>query len=71
MPIASLLISYGNLSALILLLIVRISFYIFSKRFFLKRKGFSDAKVLSISEDEEGFSVHFFLKIQKVLKLNI
>ena len=35
-----------------------ISFYIISKRFFLKRKGLSDAKVLSLNKKEYGFAVH-------------
>ena len=41
---ASLLISYCNFSSLILS-IAMISFYILSKRFFLKRKRLSDARV--------------------------
>ena len=36
-----------------------ISFYILSKRCFLKRKGLSDAKVLSITKNEYGFAVFF------------
>ena len=35
-----------------------ISFYIISKRFFLKRKGLSDARVLSLNKKEYGFAVH-------------
>ena len=46
---ASQLISYCNFSALILPSVVIISFYILSKRFFLKRKGLSDARVVSIT----------------------
>ena len=38
---------------------VMISFYILSKRFSLKRKKNSDARVISITEKEYGFSVHF------------
>ena len=34
-----------------------ISFYIISKRFFLKRKGLSDARVASITKKEYGFAV--------------
>ena len=37
-----------------------INFYIFSKRFFLKREESSDARVVSITKKENGFSVHFF-----------
>ena len=47
---ASLLISYCNFSFLILSSVVLIGFYILSKRFFLKRKGLSDAKVVSITK---------------------
>ena len=36
-----------------------ISFYILSTRFFLKRKGLSDARVASITKKEYGFEVHF------------
>ena len=39
-----------------------ISFYILSKRFFLKREGLSDARVLSVTEKEYGFAVPFFVK---------
>ena len=37
-----------------------ISFYILSKGFFLKRKGLSDARVVSITKKEYGFAVHFY-----------
>ena len=53
---ASLLISYCSFSSLIFSLIVMISFYILSKRFFLKREGFSDARVIAITKKEYGFS---------------
>ena len=43
----------------VLLSIVIISFYILSKRLFLKRKGLSDARVVSIIKNEYGFVVHF------------
>ena len=56
---ASLLISYCSFSSLILSSIVIISFYILSERFFLKRKGLSDAKVASITKKEYGFAVYF------------
>ena len=46
-----------------------VSFYILSKRFFLKRKGKSDAKVASTTKKEYGLVVHFF-KVHKVLKVN-
>ena len=35
-----------------------IKFYILSKRFFLKRKKLSDAKVVSITKKEYGFAVY-------------
>ena len=35
-----------------------ISFYILSERFFLKHKGLSDARVVSITK-KHGFAVHF------------
>ena len=36
-----------------------ISFYIPSKRLFVKREGLSDARVASITKKENGFPVHF------------
>ena len=36
-----------------------INFYIFSKRFFLRCKGLSDARVVLIIKKEYGFGVHF------------
>ena len=39
-------------------LIVLISFYILSKRFFLKREELSDARVVSLTRKEYGFAVH-------------
>ena len=57
---ASLLILYWNFSSLILSsIIVMVSFYILSKRFFLKHEGLSDARVGSITQKEDGFTVHF------------
>ena len=56
---ASLVISYFSFSSLILSLIVMISFYILSKRLFLKRKGLSDVRVVSITKKEYGYAVHF------------
>ena len=35
------------------------TFYIIDQRFFLKRKGLSDAKVVSITKNGHGFVVHF------------
>ena len=35
-----------------------ISFYILSKRFFLKRKGLSDVRVASRTKKESGFTVN-------------
>ena len=34
-------------------------FYIISKRLFLKREELSDAKVLSLTKKEYGFTAHF------------
>ena len=48
-----------------------ISSHILSIRFFLKCKGLSDARVTSITKKEYGFAVHFFVKINKILKVNI
>ena len=48
-----------------------ISFDIISKRFFLKHKGLSDAKVLSITKKEYSFAVNFFWRIYKAFKVNI
>ena len=48
-----------------------ISFYILFSRFFLKRKELSDARVVSVTKNEYGFAVHFFVKIHKFLKVNI
>ena len=45
-----------------------INFYILSKRFFLKRQGVSDGRIVSITKKEYGFSEQ---KIHKVLKVNI
>ena len=64
---ASPLILY-RIFPLILLLIVMISFYIISKRFFLKHKGLSDARVASITKKEYGFAVNFLKKFVKFLK---
>ena len=47
---ASLIISYCSFSSLILLSVIMVSFYIFSKRLFLKREGLSDARVASITK---------------------
>ena len=50
-----------------------ISFYILSKRLSLKRKGLSNARVVSITKKEYGFAVNFFEKTHtdKVFKVNI
>ena len=50
-----------------------ISFYILPKKFPLKGKGLSDARVALITKNEYGFTVmvlHFFLNIHKVYKVN-
>ena len=44
-----------------------ICFYIFFKKFFLKRKGLSDARVQSITKKRYGFAVHFLEKFIKPL----
>ena len=54
----SLLILYCSFLSLILSSIAMISFYILSKRFFLKRKGLSDAILAKITTKEYGFVVH-------------
>ena len=59
---ASLLILYCGFLSLILLSIVMISFYILSKRFFLKRKEISDARVVSVTKNEYGFAVYFLYR---------
>ena len=56
---ASQLTSHCNFSSLILSLLVMISFYIVSERFFPKRKGLPDARVAFITKKEYGFAVHF------------
>ena len=56
---ASLLILHFSFSSLILSSIVLINFYILSKRFFLKREEFSDARGVSITKNEYVFTVHF------------
>ena len=53
------LISYCSFSSLSLLSIFIISFYILSKRSFLKREGLSDARVVSITTKKYGLAVHF------------
>ena len=47
-----------------------INFDIVSKRLFLKREELYDARIVSITKKEYGFAV-FFIKIHKVLKVNI
>ena len=37
-----------------------ISFYVLSKRIFLKCKGLFDGRVTSITKKEYGFAVHFY-----------
>ena len=36
-----------------------ISFYTLSERLFLKREGLSEARVISFTEKEYGFALHF------------
>ena len=54
----SLLISYCGFSSLILSLIVMISFYVLSKRFFLKLKELFDTRVVSITKQDYCFAVN-------------
>ena len=54
-----LLVSYCTFSSLILSSVSMISFYILSERFFLKRKGLSDARVVSITKKEYDFAAQF------------
>ena len=48
-----------------------VSFYVFSKRYFVKSKILSDARVASITKKKYGFCSTFLAKIHKVLKVNI
>ena len=66
---ASLLISYCTFSYLILSSVFEVSFYILSKRFFLKYKVLSDVRVLSINKKEYDSEVHFVQRFIKSLKL--
>ena len=54
---------YCSFSSLFLSSIVMINLYILSKRFFLKRKELSDARVVSITKNEYRFAVHFLLRL--------
>ena len=54
----SLLISYCGFSSLILSLTVMISFYVLSKRFFLKLKELFDTRVVSITKQDYCFAVN-------------
>ena len=67
---ASLLKLYCSFQSLILWPIAMISFYIPSKRFFLKRKGLFDARVISITK-KYGSCSTLSVKIHKVFKVNI
>ena len=49
--VAFLLLSYCDFSSLVLWSVALISFYILSKRFFLKREELSDARVVSITKN--------------------
>ena len=62
-------ISYGNCSSLILSSILMISFYIPSKKVFLKQKALSRARVTSKAIKEHSFAVH--VKIYEAFKGNI
>ena len=41
-----------------------ISFYILSKRFFLKLEGLSDARVASITKKRYDFALHFLYRLK-------
>ena len=56
---AYLLVSYCSFTSLILSSNVMISFYILSKRFFLKCEGLSNARLTPITKKEYGFAAHF------------
>ena len=45
-----------------------IDFYILSKRFFFKRKGLFDTRVVSIAKKEYGFAAHVLKKFIKSWK---
>ena len=64
MMIFLLLLCY-SFSSLIFSSIVVISFYIPSKKLFLKHKELSDARIVSITKKEYGFAIH------KVSEVNI
>ena len=68
---ASLLMSYCSFSFLVLSPILLINFNILSKTFFLKCEGLSDARVVSIIKKRKRFFSTFFIKIHKVMKVNI
>ena len=42
-----------------------ISFYIFPKRFFLKREGLTEARVASTAKKAYDFGVHFLYRFTK------
>ena len=48
-----------------------IAFYIIYKRLHLNFKRLSDARIVSLTKKEYGFSVHFHVKTHKVFKVNI
>ena len=62
---ASVLISYCSFSSLILSSIVMINFNVLTKRFFPKHEELSDARVVSITWNEYGFTVHFIYRFTK------
>ena len=62
----SLSISYHSFSYLILSSIVMTSFDIISKRLFLKQKGLSDGRVVSLTKKRICFCGTFFVKIHKI-----
>ena len=41
------------------------------KRFFLNLKGLSDASVVSLTKNEYGSAVHFFIDIFEIFRANI
>ena len=58
---------HTSYASLILSSISMISFYILSKRFFLKGKALSDTRVASITKKKYGFAVHLMIYINQYL----
>ena len=61
-------ISYCSFSSLILPSVAIMSFYILSRRFFLKCKWLSDTRVASRTKNEYGFDMYFLYRFIKSWK---